>query len=1006
MTKSNFYHEIESDNNAWINNYNWENYKDWVDILSQEYIIWFKRVWKEKWQCYVDEIWWMNTYTKYNYINEKWKLLSQKWFDFCDDFSKSWFAKVKIGNKYTLINYKWFLFKESYKEIWDFSEYWLAPVGKEIDKWKFILKEIKCNFINLKWELLTKQWFDMSYWFKDWSISGNCPVKLNWKWNYIDVDWEYISEEWFDVVWEFEDFRAYVWKIPEWLGYSDDNLVYNYLDINGNLILDKWEKNEYQVGLAMSEELYIGDIFIWIKDFDNWKYSFYDSENNLILEDIWDIEIIENWYYIKDKEEDSNKWKMLLKLYNEWKENIFNLDTNKLLFKDWYDYIKIPNHDYMKLITNFIVLDNNKGSFLTDDKWTIISQKYDNIDLPNPLFNRTYSITLGDEFNFMNNKWDEISEIWFDDCEDYSHNEFTKVSKWESKNYLSKNWKLLSESWFDECIFFNEWYAIVKINDKELIVWDYWNYEYECELEDNKYFQDKKIFDDFEDDKEFIAFFVYLDYYMSKTYEWPHWKMKDYTLWFDNVEETLKKFIFLLNNYKAFENKITFLNEDAFDNKYHHKPVWRREGLLSLAIHYLIESDEKLKNKYNGNFYYNIWLSYMDSFFKDLLQWYKDQWVWKSWEDKYEWWQESYILWEKMYDVIYWENIYLTYWEGQWTPFCTGWYLDCVKREYTSWRLIDWADPKTFIITDKWYSKDKNNIYRYGIKIEWIDIDSFEVLNYRYCKDKNKVVFYNPGNRSFDNVDWLDISSFDIIDKDYLKDKNNVYYFWKVVEWANPNKFEILSSEYSKDENNIYYNWEKCNWADYNTFDIIDENYVKDKNNISFFGSIVEWIDLNSYTIMDSYSYIKDKDNVFVYVEWEFIPNPWFKIIENVDIDSFELLEYNYSKDKNNMYFENKILEWIDPHSYEFLDTHYIYLKSWKLVYMYWEKIKWADADSFEFLDSWYSKDKNNIFHRENILEWADYDSFEILWERKAKDNNNTYFEWEFNNIKKIEKTI
>lgn len=500
MTKSSFYHEIESDNNAWINIYNWEDFKDWVKIISNDFINGFKRVGKDLINTYIPEIWNTKVCSKFNYIDNEWKLLSTEWFDSSEDFSVSWFAVITKWNKKTLLNYKWFIFKDSYKEIWNFSEYWLATILNYQDK---------CNFINTKGEILTEQWYDMSYWFKDWSISGNCPIKLNWKWNYIDVDWEYISEEWFDIAWEYHDFRAYVWKIPEWLEYSDDNLVYNYLDINGDLIVHEWYPNEEWVDLAMSTNIYLWDIIIWQKIFCWWKYSFYDSENNLILEDLWDIEIIENGYYIKDKEENSNKWKMLLKLYNEWKENIFNLDTNKILFENWHDYIKIPNHSYRKLITNFIVLDNDKGSFLTDDKWTIISKEYDEIDLPNPLFNWTYSITLGDEFNFMNNKWKEISKIWFDDCEDYSHNEFTKVNKWESKNYLSKNWKLLSESWFDECVFFNEWYTIVKINDKELIVWNYWNYEYEWELEDNKYFQDKEIFDDFENDKEFRLFFFY-----------------------------------------------------------------------------------------------------------------------------------------------------------------------------------------------------------------------------------------------------------------------------------------------------------------------------------------------------------------------------------------------------------------------------------------------------------------------------------------------------------------
>lgn len=417
----------------------------------------------------------------------------------------------------------------------------------------------------------------------------------------------------------------------------------------------------------MKEDIYIWGNVIWIKESFWWKITFLDSDNNIIIENISDIDILDEDYYIKNNDWERIKWKWLLKLYNNWKENIYSLDINKIIFLKWYDYINTAKLGFYKHIYNYILSDED-SYYLSDTNGNIISKRYDDIEACDSIINCILSVSLGGEFNFVNMKWEELSDIWLDDCEYFKNTEFTKVSKWESKNFLSKKWKFLSLDWFDEYIFDNEWYAIVEIDNNEVVVWYYWNFKYQCTFEDNKYFQDKKVFDDFENNKEFIAFFVYLDYYMSKTYEWPHWKMKDYTLWFKDVEKTLKIFIFMLDNYKSYKNKFSFFNGKEFKNKYHHNLVWRREAILSSAIYYFIESNSKLREKYNWNHYYNLCLTYMDSFFKDYVKEYMKQGATKS---------EA--LWT-MYDVVYWKKIYLTYCEWQWTPFCTWWYLDCLKK--------------------------------------------------------------------------------------------------------------------------------------------------------------------------------------------------------------------------------------------------------------------------------------------------------------------------------------
>jgi hypothetical protein len=364
------------------------------------------------------------------------------------------------------------------------------------------------------------------------------------------------------------------------------------------------------------------------------------------------------------------KWNWLLKIYRDWKENIYSLDTNKIIFDKWYDYINTAKIERYNHIYNYIIFDNN-FYYLSDINGNIVSKWYNNIEQCDSREYNILSVSLWGVFNFLTPQWKELSEIWFDDCDNFKNEKFTNVYKWKRKNFLSINWKLISNYWFDELIYKNEKYAIVKIDDKELIVWNYWEFEYEKNIYDNKYFQDKVFYDDYINDKEFISLFVYLDYYMSKSYNWPYDWMRDYTLWFKDSELTLKNLQFILNNYESYKNVYSFINEKYFINNFHDKLVWRREALLSSAIYYLIESSEELKKKYDSNKYRNLCLVYMDSFFKDLLQWYKDEW--------YYWWDEDSILWEMMYDVVYRENIYLSYSDSEWTLFCTWWYLDCIK---------------------------------------------------------------------------------------------------------------------------------------------------------------------------------------------------------------------------------------------------------------------------------------------------------------------------------------
>lgn len=85
-------------------------------------------------------------------------------------------------------------------------------------------------------------------------------------------------------------------------------------------------------------------------------------------------------------------------------------------------------------------------------------------------------------------------------------------------------------------------------------------------------------------------------------------------------------------------------------------------------------------------------------------------------------------------------------------------------------------------------------------------------------------------------------------------------------------------------------------------FQLLDyKNFARDNSSVYYKVSKLEGSDPDTFQLISGtgrYRYAKDKNNVYVYVsnDWEI-----FRVI-NADPDSFEILEFPYSKDKNDAY--------------------------------------------------------------------------------------------------------
>ena len=132
-----------------------------------------------------------------------------------------------------------------------------------------------------------------------------------------------------------------------------------------------------------------------------------------------------------------------------------------------------------------------------------------------------------------------------------------------------------------------------------------------------------------------------------------------------------------------------------------------------------------------------------------------------------------------------------------------------------------------------------------------------------------------------------DLGTFQQLDVYWAKDKNHVYNKWQVVIGADASAFEVINYELGKDKNNVYWSSQYFNEtyivkeADPKTFEVLSSGK-------------------SSYGVLGSGNnhYAKDKDNIF-YIG---ISTKDKQKINGVDKETFTIIDWKYSRDKNNIF--------------------------------------------------------------------------------------------------------
>ena len=230
---------------------------------------------------------------------------------------------------------------------------------------------------------------------------------------------------------------------------------------------------------------------------------------------------------------------------------------------------------------------------------------------------------------------------------------------------------------------------------------------------------------------------------------------------------------------------------------------------------------------------------------------------------------------------------------------------------------------------------------------------------------------------------------------EYIKKDNAVYYkdeIWqsdeKKVNDADFKTFVELNKIYGKDNKNVFYGDEKLENADFKTFQAVGENIGRDKDNFYWHNQKVKinLKDFKFYKNKDKIVYFRNNGKIYDLKGLDELNG-----IE--DVDTFEVLDDEYSKDKHNIYYGGVTLSDVDMDTFQIIMPNY-YAKDKNSVYSRHKKIKGANPKTIKVLNIAYIKDDKTVFSDfsfSNTLKNADIKSFEALGQYYGKDKNNVY---------------
>ena len=304
-------------------------------------------------------------------------------------------------------------------------------------------------------------------------------------------------------------------------------------------------------------------------------------------------------------------------------------------------------------------------------------------------------------------------------------------------------------------------------------------------------------------------------------------------------------------------------------------------------------------------------------------------------------------------------------------------------------QILDGANAGSYVVLNDDYTKDKNSVYFKSSKIESSDPKTFIIMKYGYSKDKNFA--YKDGERILgaNGADFIEIK--EIYGRVYHKDKKNVYLNGVKIEGADPKTFIVIDHEYSQDKNNTYNEGKNIGKRDYGTFKHTGYKFTEDKNKVYYDDEEIKEIDRKYFEIVDN-PYYRDKKYIYYKTQRVEGADPEsFRIIE----DS-KYYDHDYYRDSNYVFFGGKILDGVNPDIFKRMGKYTFYYSDGTHLYYDGVRMDSIDYETFVIYDGIsYSKDKNHVYFENKVLEDADPLTFREMRSKKngryVIDKNHVY---------------
>lgn len=297
--------------------------------------------------------------------------------------------------------------------------------------------------------------------------------------------------------------------------------------------------------------------------------------------------------------------------------------------------------------------------------------------------------------------------------------------------------------------------------------------------------------------------------------------------------------------------------------------------------------------------------------------------------------------------------------------------LSCRKEERVSYvsPFYYYSEDDTKILYDMKEIDGISYIFRKGnYKEVTTDVNNFSTIGRHFGKDANMVYYkYTP-------IENVDPESFSIQHPLFLPmDKNHLYYpepiantnTLRIIEYADPETYEKVPFhdclKWFRDKNYYFYNHQKVN-ADRETMSF-EANYLPFDNQYIFpvENGTVHPIRYNGRITVFGDHLIRDSLNYYFNAGCDSI----IRIIKFNDPAQFE-------------YYER-----VEDHIFRIDNS--IYIKG--LLFL----AKIVDVATFKFIGESYSKDKQHVYYKDKLIPDADPETFEIISSQYAKDKNHIY---------------